>query len=76
MHGTEEASRYKDIGGSARNTILALVRRTQPLIIGNTLSNQESHEQPRIPRTQITRPLTIQKGCQSFRPAIYETLNK
>ena len=43
-------ARYKDIGGSARNTILALVRRTHPLIIGNSLSNQESHEQPCIPR--------------------------
>ena len=50
MHGTEEASKYKDIGGSARNTILALVRRTHPLIIGNSLSSQESHEQPCIPR--------------------------
>ena len=50
MHGTEEASRYKDIGGSARNTILTLVRRTHALIIGNSLSSQESHEQPCIPR--------------------------
>ena len=43
-------AKYKDIGGSARNTILALVRRTHPLIIGNSLFNQESHEQPCIPR--------------------------
>ena len=50
MHDTEEASKYKDIGGSARNTILALVQRTHPLIIGNSLSSQESHEQPCIPR--------------------------
>ena len=47
---TEEASKYKDIGGSARNTILILVRRTHPLIVGNSLSNQESHKQPYIPR--------------------------
>ena len=26
-------------------------------------------------RTQITRPPTIHKGCQSFRPAVYERLN-
>ena len=26
-------------------------------------------------RTQITRPPMIQKGCQSFRPAVYERLN-
>ena len=31
-------AKYKDIGGSARNTILALVRRTHTLIIGNSLS--------------------------------------
>ena len=43
-------AKYKVIGGSARNTILALVRRTHPLIIGNSLSSQESHEQPCIPR--------------------------
>ena len=49
MHGTEEASKYKAIGGSARNRILALVQRTHPLIIGNSLSSQESHEQPCIP---------------------------
>ena len=50
MHGIEEASKYKDIGGSVRNRILALVRRTHPLIISNSLSSQESHEQPCIPR--------------------------
>ena len=50
MHGTEEASKYKDIGGSAKNRIIALVQRTHPLIIGNSLSSQESHEQPCIPR--------------------------
>ena len=26
-------------------------------------------------RTQITRPPTIQKGCRSFRPAVYERLS-
>ena len=50
MHDIEEASKYKDIGGSARIRILALVRRTHPLIIGNSLSGQESHKQPCIPR--------------------------
>ena len=50
MHGTEEASKFKDIGGSAKNTILALVQRTHPLIIGNSLPNQETHEKPCIPR--------------------------
>ena len=33
MHGTEEASKYKD-GGSANNRILTLVKGTHPLIIG------------------------------------------
>ena len=40
----QRGEQNKDIGGSARNTILALVRRTHPLIIGNSLSSQESHE--------------------------------
>ena len=42
--------KYKDICGSARNRTLTLVQRTHPLIIGNSISNQESHEQPCIPR--------------------------
>ena len=50
MHGTEEASKCKDIGASARNRILALARRTHPLIIGIPLSNQETREQPCIQR--------------------------
>src|ERR1041385_6825599 len=32
-------------GGSANNRILALVRRTHALIIGNSLSNQEVHKE-------------------------------
>ena len=43
-------AKYKVIGGSARNRILTLVQRTHPLIIGNSLSNQEIHEQPCISR--------------------------
>ena len=50
MQDTDEARKYKDIGGSARNRILALVRRIHPLIIGTSMSNQESREQPCIPR--------------------------
>ena len=42
-------AKYKVKGGSARKTILALVRRTHPLIIRNSFSSQESHEQPCIP---------------------------
>ena len=41
MHGTEEASKIW-IGGSAKNRILALVKRTHPLIIGISKSNQEN----------------------------------
>ena len=32
-------------GGSANNRILALVKRTHSLIIGNSLSNQEIHKE-------------------------------
>ena len=32
-------------GGSANNRILALVKRTHPLIIDNSLSNQEIHKE-------------------------------
>ena len=32
-------------GGSAKNRILALVKGTQPLIIGKSLSNQEIHKE-------------------------------
>ena len=31
-------------GGSAKNRILALVKGTHPLIIGNSLSSQEIHK--------------------------------
>ena len=43
MHGTEEASKYKD-GGSANNRILTLVKGSHPLIIDNSQSNQEIHK--------------------------------
>src|ERR1041385_7590876 len=43
MHGTEEASKNM-AGGSAKNRILALVKGTHPLIIDNSLSNQEIHK--------------------------------
>ena len=32
-------------GGSAKNRILALVKGTHPLIIGNSLSSQEIHKE-------------------------------
>ena len=43
MHGTEEASNID--GGSANNRILTLVKGTDSLIIGNSLSSQEIHKE-------------------------------
>ena len=37
-------------GGSAKNRILTLVKRTHALIIGNSLSNQEIHKETRTLR--------------------------
>ena len=52
MHGTEEASKIW-IGGSANNRILALVKGTHPLIIGNSLSSQEIHKDTSTPRRSV-----------------------
>ena len=40
-------------GGSANNRILALVRRTHALIIGNSLSSQEIHKETSTPRRSV-----------------------
>ena len=40
-------------GGSANNRILALVRRTNTLIIGNSLSSQEIHKETSTPRRSV-----------------------
>ena len=41
------------VGGSAKNRILALVKGTHPLIIGNSLSIQEIHEETSTPRRSV-----------------------
>ena len=40
-------------GGSANNRILALVKGTHPLIIGNSLSSQEIHKETSTPRRSV-----------------------
>ena len=40
-------------GGSANNQILALVKGTHPLIIGNFLSSQEIHKETSTPRRSV-----------------------
>ena len=40
-------------GGSTNNRILALVRRTHTLIIGNSLSSQEIHKETSTPRRNV-----------------------
>jgi hypothetical protein len=40
-------------GGSANNRILALVRRTHALIIGNSLSSWEVHKETSTPRRSV-----------------------
>src|SRR3954467_5904180 len=40
-------------GGSANNRILALVKGTHPLIIGNSLSSQETHKEKSTPRRSV-----------------------
>lgn len=40
-------------GGSANNRILALVKGTHPLIIGNSLSSQEIHKDSSTPRRSV-----------------------
>ena len=40
-------------GGSANNRILALVKGTHPLIIGNSLSSQEVHKEISTPRRSV-----------------------
>ena len=52
MHGTEDAR--KSIGGwKCQLSILTLVRRTNTLIIGNSQSNQEVHEETSTPRRTV-----------------------
>ena len=40
-------------GGSDNNRILTLVKGTHPLIIGNSLSNQEIHKNTSTPRRSV-----------------------
>ena len=40
-------------GGSANNRILALVKGTHPLIIGNSLSSREIHKETSTPRRSV-----------------------
>ena len=40
-------------GRSANNRILTLVKGTHPLIIGNSLSNQEIHKETSTPRRSV-----------------------
>ena len=40
-------------GGSANNRILTLVKGTHPLIICNSLSNQEIHKETSTPRRSV-----------------------
>ena len=40
-------------GGSANNRILALVKGTHPLIIGNSLSSQEIHKETTTLRRRV-----------------------
>ena len=52
MHDTEEASNIW-IGGSVKNRILTLVKRTHPLIIGISHSTQENHKRVKHPKRSV-----------------------